>query len=485
MSTLGAPPRDQWPRHLWLRGNRFYARVRVPPSLGHSSSHLQRSLKTSVYAQAVSRLPVVSGQLVADIRAMALAGREAGEPITKFSVEAEAEWFRAEARRRGLRPGDPLPDDLDATLEYSIDQRLGAPLGDPVGAPGDEPEYEGEAEARRLADLVYGRILPVDSELERFITERGLRTRYAGRFRRATSRLKGWMNEEYGTDDARRVTRRIAGEFVDSLLAGGLTTTTANSLSGSLAVYWRWLHDRIGIEGANPWENQSRRQRAADLLANKRPFTDTEIETLLGGQTNRTLHDLMRVAALSGMRIEEIARLTVADTAGGVFSIREGKTAASIRDVPIHKDLVGLVARRTKDKASDVRLFDELRGTAKRELSAKASERFTDYRRDLGVDERLPKQRQSNVDFHSFRRWFATKAEQAGKPPHIISAVLGHAEGRGGMTLGVYSAGPAVKQKQAVVDSVRLPKGAPVESPEGPLMGQIRRRGPRPRAPSS
>lgn len=485
MSAPVTPPRDQWPRHLWLRGNKFYARVRVPPSLGHSSDHLQRSLKTSSYAQAVSRLPIVAGELVSEIRALSLAKREAGAPPTKLSVEEEAEWFRSEARRRGLRPGDPLPDDLDASLDHAIDERLGPLLGDPIGTDGGEPEYAGEAEARRLADLVYGRILPVDSELERFITERSLKARYAGRHRRAVARLKAWMSKTYGTDDVRRVTRRIAGEFVDSLLADGLTTITANSLSGSLAVYWRWLRDRIGIEGANPWENQSRRQRTADLLAEKRPFTDAEIETLLGGRTSRTLHDLMRVAALSGMRIEEIARLTVADTAGDVFSIREGKTAASIREVPIHRDLAALVARRSKEKAPSDRLFDELRGTAKRELSAKASERFTEYRRAVGVDERLPGQRQSNVDFHSFRRWFATQAERTGQPPHITSAVLGHAEGRQGMTLGVYSAGPSLGQKRAVVDSVRLPKGAPVESPEGPIMGQMRRRSSRPRVASS
>jgi len=29
----------------------------------------------------------------------------------------------------------------------------------------------------------------------------------------------------------------------------------------------------------------------------------------------------------------------------------------------------------------------------------------------------------SNVDFHSFGRWFTTKAERAGQLPHIIDAV--------------------------------------------------------------
>jgi integrase len=469
------PPRDQWPRHLFLRGDKFYARVRVPPRLGHSSTHLQVSLKTGSYLTALSRLPGVSGALNDQIDALSEAQVTAGMQVSR-TVEEEAEWFRAEARRRGGKPGAPLPDDLQMSLDHSIEQRLGDIVGDKLGRRGREPVHTGEAEAMRLADLVYGRIIPVDDELERFIKEQGLKERYAGRHRRAVARLKAWMTANHGTDDARRVTRRIAGEFVDSLLAGGLSTTTANSLTGSLGVYWQWLHDRIGIEGANPWSKQARKRAATDKLAKKRPFEDAEVVALLTGPTYRTLHDLMRVAALSGMRIEEIARLTVENVANDAFDIVVGKTDNSIRVVPMHDDLKALVARRMTGKDPTDRLFPELKGTGKRELSAKASERFTEYRRDRKVDDRLPGQRQSNVDFHSFRRWFATKAEQAGQPPHVTSAVLGHAEGREGMTLGTYSGGPSMRQKREVVNSVRLPEGAPVESPEGPLMGEGVRR---------
>jgi len=57
---------------------------------------------------------------------------------------------------------------------------------------------------------------------------------------------------------------------------------------------------------------------------------------------------------------------------------------------------------------------------------------------------------QSNVDFHSFRRWFTTKAEQAGQLPHIIDAVAGHQ--RPGETLGRYSQGPSVAQMRRALN---------------------------------
>jgi len=73
------------------------------------------------------------------------------------------------------------------------------------------------------------------------------------------------------------------------------------------------------------------------------------------------LGDFIRVAALTGMRPEEIGRLTVADCANGVFIVREGMTAAVARRVPIHSDLTALVPRRMNNKAADAFLFDELR----------------------------------------------------------------------------------------------------------------------------
>jgi len=53
------------------------------------------------------------------------------------------------------------------------------------------------------------------------------------------------------------------------------------------------------------------------------------------------------------------------------------------------------------------------------------SKRFRTYRRGLGVDDQVEPKRRSLVNFHSFRRWFITKAEQAGIHPHIIAVVVG------------------------------------------------------------
>ena len=47
----------------------------------------------------------------------------------------------------------------------------------------------------------------------------------------------------------------------------------------------------------------------------KRPFSSAGIAALLNGGADRELSDAMRVAALTGMRLDEIYNLTVADCA--------------------------------------------------------------------------------------------------------------------------------------------------------------------------
>jgi integrase len=66
----------------------------------------------------------------------------------------------------------------------------------------------------------------------------------------------------------------------------------------------------------------------------------------------------------------------------------------------------------------------------------------------------LEGKRRSLINFHSFRRWFCTRAEQAGQPETIIAAVVGHK--RLGITFGTYSDGPSATQFRACVESVQL-----------------------------
>jgi integrase len=200
----------------------------------------------------------------------------------------------------------------------------------------------------------------------------------------------------------------------------------------------------------------------------ERAFNETEMRTLLYSAFPRgmktefeaQIKDAVRIAALSGLRLAELVTLWVEEcpldeNGVGYFDIRQGKTAAAARRVPMHPDLVEIVNRRKQDKGPQDWLFHEL--AKQLDAGDVFSKRFAKYREKLKVDDKRPGQRRSLVNFHSFRRWFVTQAEQAGIPESTISSVVGHEEGRKSITLGVYSGGPAWQQVRTCVDAVKLP----------------------------
>ncbi len=450
-----APPSEKTP-NLYKRPNSamYYARVRVPPGANLKRSHLTRSLRTAKLSEAKSRLPHVVAELKAEIERARRSPAGSLVGTNRKTLEEEALWWQTRLAEGG------------ASVEREIDWRREEILGDPVGEAFDEagapyPIYDPERERAfdKFNGLVTGERVPVDFHLSAF-TAKEISSRYISRIRRVTTLLSEWLSKRPGGDNIRAVGRASAAEFVDYLAAQGRAPKTTQSLISALSSYWAWLDKRDAVKD-NPWRGHDIPRVRKRAAGGKRPFTDEEIKALLTGPASQTLADLMRLAALTGMRLNEIGSLTVGNSQGGFFNITKSKTEAGVRRVPIHPALKALVERRTKGKTNDDFLLEELKAPPSRpdERAAKAGERFTAYRRTVRVDDAPEGQKQSNVDFHSFRRWFITKAEQAGQPPHLISTVVGHKVGRQGLTLSVYSQGPSDEQRKAVVEAVKLPNG--------------------------
>lgn len=97
-----------------------------------------------------------------------------------------------------------------------------------------------------------------------------------------------------------------------------------------------------------------------------------------------------------------------------------------------------------------------------RERSFKTSNHFTDYRRAVGVDEVVPGARRARVNFHSFRRWFVSRMEQAGVDGDLVSAIVGHQ--RGSITLDTYSESTTIARAREAISRVKLPPldGSPI-----------------------
>ncbi len=296
--------------------------------------------------------------------------------------------------------------------------------------------------ARSFYGIATGTATPLLHLVDSWLLEGGTKGPYDQRtkaqYRTMLNRFADWCRLSGVPATVEAINKPVAGRYVtDQFVAKGMHPMTANRHICGLSSYWRWLIKRTGVE-LNVWHGQTiSKATARNGERVKRPFTDDEMTILLTGDAKQELADAIRVAALSGMRMEEIYQLTVADLADGLFSIRRSKTMAGVRKVPIHSGLAAIVARRTEGKTSAAYLFHE--ATDRYVRGANLSHKFTHYRLSVGVNEQEEGRRQSRVDFHSFRRWFVTKARNAGIDRAVVAAVVGHEAGN--LTDDTYSGG--------------------------------------------
>lgn len=428
-------------RNLVLRHLTWSAVLEVPRSLRPVlGKRLIRSLKTHSLEVARGRRHAVLAEFQKQIDQARRVPPARGESLDDEAVQffdQPLSDFKADEQ---YGPGYTKQEMLDGRVEQIFGQH-------------------GDAAARNFSKIASGTAIPIALNVSSWISQGHYAVRTQSQHRQVLKEFTNWCSEANKGTTLEQVTRKVAGEFIGALVDAGQHAKTINRKLFSIRAYWKWLEQR-GVTPSNPWEKQSLKTakstgRGADET--RKEFTDAQLVTLLTGETDDDIRDFMRIAALSGLRIEEIAQLKVTDCTGGIFNILRGKTKAAQRRVPIHSALVDLVTTRSMGKKPSEWLFSGLLTSKAGERSAALSKRFGHYRERVGVDEKIPGQRGSLVNFHSFRKYFATQALQADHPLHIVQQIIGHA--RDGVTLQVYHGGDTEMRLRAAVESVKLPLG--------------------------
>ncbi|SOR32031.1 Putative phage integrase (fragment) [Methylorubrum extorquens] len=231
-----------------------------------------------------------------------------------------------------------------------------------------------------------------------------------------------------------RISRRIAGEFVSGvLMQAGASQKTVNRKISSLSSLWRWLRKRGFVE-ENPWEGQGSFVSAVKSVRPKRAYEAPELVRLLiadprsavGSRYGLVLFDLMRLGLLTGCRIGELCQLRVDDVIESqqAFRIPQGKTESARRIMPVHRAVWPIIQRRIASSL-DGWIFSGLTPAG------------PDGKRSWIVVKRYATFRQAvlgqsgGVDFHSFRRSFATYLERASTHSmavnsSVIAELMGH-----------------------------------------------------------
>ncbi len=309
-------------------------------------------------------------------------------------------------------------------------------------------ETHGEEVARAFFRTARGEGVLLRPQVEPWLTEQTHTTKQTKAQQRTVLReFTTWARRELWVED---VTRRYAGEYVSHLLGpSGLKSKTVQRYVTSLSSLWSWLEAR-GLANDNPWlrqgvgkkskrgETPPRRQWTDEALVKVLSATYTARYTLI-------LHDLVKLALVTGARLDELCALKVADVRkeedGWWINITEGKTAAAVRTVPVHDSAAHVLERRIA--ASRDFLFDRLvPGGPDGKRSWNASKAFGHFTRSLDLK---AGERQT---FHSLRKSFVEVMEAKEVPLPTIQLLIG--QKRQSLAFSVYSSGQRVDLRKAI-----------------------------------
>jgi len=235
--------------------------------------------------------------------------------------------------------------------------------------------------------------------------------------------------------DVSRVTRRMAGQYVSKvLIPEGKAPKTTRDEIGHLSAFFGWLERRGEVE-ANPFFRVSGSVRESTLgsAPKRRPWTDAELTTILNGiPTEDPLWPMVAIAAYSGLRREEVARLRAEDVMDNTWGVRAGKNKNSVRTVPIHPVLRPLVKSLAASSDDGFLIPGLLTGGADDKRGHLVGKRFTELRRASGITA-------TSVNFHTLRNAFLQRCEEGGVPLATAKQLAGHK--RTDLTYGGYSPG--------------------------------------------
>jgi integrase len=446
-------------QHLEFVGRSYRCQILVPRLLRAvvGKAKLVRSLKTDSLSTANLRKLKVLHDFRKEI---ADAERKLkGQGPDPLMAEA-LEWREEFARESALGDAGPdSPDYVSTALEHRYEELVKA---------------EGEERATAMVRVAAGKETPIAALVDDWLTERAMRPRQTLDYRRAAAKLTTWLAASGHPPTVEAVTKRTASDYrMATFVRPGVNPKTANKDISALSSLWKFAERRALVED-NPWRGQSLpKAKAAAEGTQKRPYTDEELAALLASEhASPMLKDAMTLLALSGMRVEELARMKVGDIRDATgrlpyIALRGTKTQAALRDVPIHSEVLPIILQRANGKVEDAYLLDELPTPpvdSAMERGQPITKAFGRLRQRLGIDERVEGARQANVDLHSLRRCFIAKARDAinagaqGFTMYTVAEVVGHQKGDLGLSMtSRYAGRETMEAKAACVRAVRLP----------------------------
>lgn len=431
--------------HVVLKGKTYYARLTIPKSLREhfNKSEFWQSLRTSNLLEAEYRAATIVAQWKSQIeKAKGNDGR--ATKALQWKADLENARRQDELMLRKFHQEHKRNPDVDEANELGI--------GGFEIVVAEEYERlaleEGEEAAHMFHSIVYSNDIVTNAHFDEYkatlkVIPRTLsqRSTHLERFAKRFPSLP--------------IKRSDVAQWIVDLEQSGLNISTVKSMIGTCRGYYDFLQrvGKLDFEEVNPFKDQKFTQsKKASMTEKRQAFEPSDIVRLLDAakakkRPDQNLVDAILIAAYSGMRREEIAKLTIENIkeAEGIkyFEIVEAKTQAGVRNVPIHPKLSSVIKRLCATSKDGYLLTGEpIRQNGER--GDALGKRFKTLRDGLGFDKRYV--------FHSLRKTVSTQFERAGVNHNEAAEIVGHE--KQGMTYGLYSAGMSMRQKFEIIKKI-------------------------------
>jgi integrase len=252
------------------------------------------------------------------------------------------------------------------------------------------------------------------------------------------------------------ITPATVRAWVKSLTSGddGMSRASIKRMGGAWRSFWAHLLDEgVAPEGLTPFAKVEEMAPALKAPRNQVsgwiPFGPEDVRKLVQAAKDREdaeLADLITLGAFTGARIEELCSLKVVDVGAASFHIRDAKTQAGVREVPIHSALTPLV-KRLKEASTDGHILAGLTLNKYGDRSNAIGKRFGRLKAAMGYGPQHV--------FHSLRKTLVTLLEDSGVSENLAADIVGHEKPR--ITYGLYSGGASLKTKADALALVQYP----------------------------
>ena len=393
------------PDYIIKKRQAYYARLQVP-------THLRDKL---------GRTEFVKSLKTKDIRE---ADKRKHKPI--------AQWQNILELADGGRPSSELERALAAVRSDSSDRDT----QEDIIAGFDREEAETYFQATKIA---HGDDILLAEHVEAHLKSLTVAPKTLDERRRAL----GILVAEYSQPS--EVDRKLVKLRVNKMLASK-SKATVSKLMSTYRVFWKYLEQVTGTELDDPFRDvvpKGGRKTKAAVAAERKAFSPEDIPRLIKNCPFTDLKHLIKLAAYSGCRIEELCSLKLTHVKDDRLVIEDAKSATGNREVPIHRDITQLVTRLV-DTSTDGYLLSGLTFNMYGDRSNAISKRFGRLKKNLGHDERYV--------FHSIRKTFTSRLEAAGVPELLAARLLGHEVKT--ISYGLYSSGSTFPQLRDAINHV-------------------------------